>query len=309
MKLGFIGMPDGDSRFSARADLALADSLNFQQAYFPKIHPNDVVAPNRAPNSTLKIALDAAAFAALAPTQIEDAVRITNDRLEDQLTIAIEMVGANATPQKKSQAEAFETLFSYDPRIEQAFPASRFPMKPPRPDIIGLSVIGAVDEARRAAARGYLPMTPSWLPTDGVARIWPAIVSGATSAVRRAQPSQWQINRMVVIHDDAHTLASYIYRPTSPYRRHLLRLAQQGLIDADIDKHLKRTIIAGSANKVANDILALRETVGEFGTLNIVDPAGSDPNITKNTMIRLAEDVTPMVTKTIVSPHRNLEKT
>jgi len=137
----------------------------------------------------------------------------------------------------------------------------------------------------------------------------PAIVAGATSALRRAQPSQWQVNRVVVVHENAQTVHNYLHSSHSPIRRHFTYLAQRGLIDADVDAHLKRVVIAGSAQKVAEEILALREVVGEFGTLNIIDPVGNDANLMRKTMVQLAEEVLPMVTKSTVSHFKNLEKT
>ncbi|MEP3394148.1 MAG: hypothetical protein ABJN34_16795 [Litoreibacter sp.] len=309
MKLGYIGMPNGDSQFRTHEHLALADRLNFHLAYFPETSPEYFAAPERKPASTMKIALDAAAFGPLSPSEIEEAVRLVSDKLGAQLSLGIQMSSATSDTKSKTRAQAFETLFSYDPRVEQLIPVSHFPMKPPRPEIIGLPVTGASSEARLAAARGYSPMTPSWLSDKDVARVWPAIVNGATSAVRRAQPSQWQVNRLIIVHDDDATLNEYAYGANSPYRRHFARHAQHGLIDSDVDAHLNRVVIAGSANKVAEEILELREAVGEFGALNIVDPIGTDPNMTKATMLRLAQDVMPMIEKSYVSPLKNLERT
>ena len=95
----------------------------------------------------------------------------------------------------------------------------------------------------------------------------------------------------------------------SPIRRYFENLARRGLMTGDLDRHLSQTVIAGSAQKVAEDILSLRERVGTFGTLNIIDPRGSDANMTKTTMVRLAENVMPMVATSDVSQFKNLERT
>ena len=114
---------------------------------------------------------------------------------------------------------------------------------------------------------------------------------------------------MVVVHNDAQTRDTYIHDPNSPIRRHFTRLAKCGLLKGgDIENAMKQLVIAGCARKVTDDILALQEAVGTFGTLNLIDPAGSDATMTRLTMINLAQDVVPSVTTSDVSHTKNLEK-
>jgi len=312
MKLGYIGMPDTNrlqgALFQHHEHLALAESLGFQCAYFPQKKPHDILYSDVA-GGGIKIVLDAAGFAGLSPSEIESAVREANDQFQGRLHLGVEICGPTDSAQIKTQSQAYETLFSYGQKSDQMFAQSRFPMKPPCPEIIGLPRSGECSETRLAAARGYSPMTPSWLPDKDVARMWPAIVSGATSALRRAQASQWQVNRVVVVHEDAKTVEAYVKGGNSPIRRYFENLARRGLTTGDLDRHLSQTVIAGSAQKVAEDILSLRERVGTFGTLNIIDPRGSDINMTKTTMVRLAENVMPMVATSDVSQFKNLERT
>ena len=313
MKLGYIGMLNGfraaNTRFKVPETLTLADSLGFAFAYFPKADPYQFAAAQTMCSSTIKVTLDAAAFGPLCPTEIESAVRQVNEHWDGKLLLGVEVSGPNASAKCKAEAQAFETLFSYGPRADHELWSTRFPMKPPCPEIIGIPGSGQSSEAKLAAARGYSPMTPEWLADKDVARIWPAIVAGATSALRRARQSQWQVNRMVVVNDDAQTLQKYVYGTNSPIRRHFMQTAPQGFIEGDVNTFLDRVVIAGSAPKVAKDIVALRETVGDFGTLNIIDPVDSDPTITKNTMIGLAETVMPLVEKSDVNTLKDLEKT
>lgn len=313
MKLGYIGMPDGfrtkDTQFKVPEQLTLADSLGFAFAYFPKADPYQFAAAQATRPKSIKVTLDASAFGPLCPTEIESAVRQVNEHWNGKLFLGLEVSGPDATAKHKAEAQAFETLFSYDSRADHVFSPTRFPMKPPCPEIIGVPVTGQCSEAKLAAARGYSPMTPEWLADTDVARIWPAIVAGATSSLRRARQSQWQVNRMVVVHDDAQTVQSYVYGANSPIRRHFSQMTQLGLIDGDVNALLDRVVIAGPVQKVADDILALRETVNDFGTLNMIDPVGSDPAITRNTMVCLAEKVMPIVDKSDVNTLKNLEKT
>jgi hypothetical protein len=312
MRLGYIRIPDQHPIHETRVDmqekLALADRLEFDIAYLPNTSPQHLQASLDGTNHP-RIALDASAFGPLAPSDLEAAVRTTNHRFGGNLRLGVEMSCASVSTKCKTNAQAFETMFSHDPRPERVQSTSRYPMKPPCPEIIGVPVTGHRDEVAHAAARGYLPMTPSWLADTDVARHWPAIVQGATSAVRRARPSHWQLARMIVVHDDPASIDAYVFGRSSPIRRHFVQLSKRGLIGADVDTHMKRVVIAGSASKVAEEILALRETVGEFGTLHVVDPLGSDPSMTRNTMVRLVQNVMPMIGKSDTSTPKKLEKT
>ncbi|MEP4197898.1 MAG: hypothetical protein ABJL99_19910 [Aliishimia sp.] len=311
MKLGLIRMPDVNplrgQESTVNAQLGLADSLGFELMYMPKIEPIRFADIKSVQTNHLRIGLDASAFGSMSPRDTEVAIRSVNDALGGQLCLGVQMCHGNSSTKNKADAQNFETLFSHDPHLEKT--SSRYPMKPPRPEIIGLPMTGAPQEVATAAIRGYLPLTPSWLGHSEAAHHWPAIVSGATSALRRARPADWQIARSIVIHDDPEVVRSYVFGPRSPLRMHYARLAQDRLISPDIDHHLRKLVIAGSAGKVAEDLLALQEVVGEIGTLHLLDPAGRDPEMTRNTMVRLAEDVMPLITTSDAQSNKELERT
>lgn len=304
MKFGYIGMPD--LRKNRRNLVKLAEKLDFRFVYLPRTGPDKI--PRLDQDSSLSLVLDASAFGDVPPSQLEADVRKANGFLDGRLCLGLQTCDAQASPRNKAAAQAMETLFSYDPRPGQAT-QSRYPMKPPRPKILCLPTSGHSADSAAAAARGYDPLTPSWLPETEVARHWPAIVQGATAALRPARPSQWHIARAVVVHDDPATLESYAYGPNSPFRQYYAHLAAHGLLQGDLDKLMRRLVIAGDGTKVADDLSALHEAVGAFGTLHIIDPAGSDPNMTRNTIIKLTEDVMPQIETSNTPALKTLETT
>lgn len=313
MKLGLIRMPDlhpmrGEQRAIENL-LDLANSLEIDLAYFPRLGPQQISRPHAFRNNHLKIGLDASAFGLLSPRDLEIAIREVNERFEGQLCLGVRMCSGNGSTQSRVEAQNYETMFSQAPSGNAPSVPSRFPMKAPCPKIIGLPMNGSLQEAAVAAARGYDPLTPSWLSHRDVAHHWPAIVKGATLALRRARPSHWQLARSIVVHDDPATVDAYVFGARSPIRAYYSRLARHGLIDSNIDGALKKLVIAGSAKKVAENVLTLQEAVGEFGTLHVVDHAGRDPEMTRNTMVRLAQDVMPMVTKIGADTSKELERT
>lgn len=313
MKLGYVGLSDESRSKSAVADaldrLKLADRLGFAVAYLPKCDPARVASWAADVTGKIEITLDATAFGPKAPSDIIKDVRQVHDQLDGRLNLGLQMCGPDASSKCKADAQAFETLFSQSAHSGGWHIPSRFPMKPPSPQIYGLPMTGTPAEARLAAARGYAPMTPSWLAVNDLARVWPNIVAGATSAVRRACPSLWQVNRLVVVHDDCSVLDGYLYGPQSPVRAYVKRLAKYDLIDGDLDAFVQRVVIAGPPSKVAQDILSLREIVGQFGTLNLIDCDAAQDGLTRETMVRLAEEVMPMVENADVRHLKSLERT
>lgn len=309
MNLGLIRMPDpmGDPR-ALDVRLELASRLGFQMVYLPATKPRHVIGPGR--DSSVQIGLDASAFGPRSPSNLETDIRDLNDALEGRLNLGIRMCCGDVSTQSRAEAQNFETMFSRDSTLGRASVPSRFPLRSPCPKIMGIPVTGSAQEAKIAAARGYYPLTPSWLSHQDVARHWPAIVKGATSALRRARPSHWQVARSIVVHDDPATVQAYVFGAKSPFRAYYTRLMRQGLILSDsIETTLKNVVISGSIAQVSEKLLAFREAVGDFGTLHLIDFADCDPEMTLTTMTRLAEDIMPLVGKTNVDTHNELERT
>ncbi|MEP1610739.1 MAG: hypothetical protein ABJL72_02340 [Roseobacter sp.] len=312
MKLGYIRMPDprpGANGLEAlKGQLNLADDLGYHLGYLPKVDPTHFIKSDKFSTKNVKVGLDATAFGQLSPGEMEAAVRSVHNALGGKLNLGIEMCCGRKTTEHRANAQNFETLFSRSFEA-MADPKSRFPMREPCPKIIGMPVTGAYTESALAAARGYLPLAPSWLTDAQVARHWPAIVAGATSARRRARPEHWQLARCIVVHDSARVIERYVFGPDSPIRAYYTKLSRRGLIGPDVDAQLKRIVIAGSSSQVAERLLALQEVACEIGTVYVIDPSGRDPEMTKNTMVRLAENVIPMVDSAQVSATKELEKT
>jgi hypothetical protein len=56
-----------------------------------------------------------------------------------------------------------------------------------------------------------------------------------------------------------------------------------------------KLVIWGSPSKVADEILAFRETVGDFGTLLYAGKDWLDPDLGRRSMVLMAEQVMPKV--------------
>ena len=65
---------------------------------------------------------------------------------------------------------------------------------------------------------------------------------------------------------------------------------------------LDRLCIYGTVNKVVDQILALREQVGDFGELVYAGMDWVDPRLAKRSMQLMAEEVMPRVNAAIAKP-------
>ena len=72
--------------------------------------------------------------------------------------------------------------------------------------------------------------------------------------------------------------------------------------DVTIEYVMDRCVLWGTPDKVADDILALRDEVGDFGTLLYAGKDWVDADLGKKSMILLAEKTMPMVNSAIGAP-------
>ena len=66
-----------------------------------------------------------------------------------------------------------------------------------------------------------------------------------------------------------------------------------------LDHVCDKLVIAGSVNRVVDQLLAFRETVGDFGTLLYAGKDWVDRDLGRRSMILLAEQVMPRVNEAI----------
>ena len=117
------------------------------------------------------------------------------------------------------------------------------------------------------------------------------------------------------VSDDMATAKEYALGAQSPYRYYYSQLltkmkkhgranlfkADQNMSDDEVtlDSVLEDCVIFGTPDKVADDILALRDNVGDFGTLLYAGKDWADVELGRNSMILLAEKTMPLVNAAI----------
>lgn len=189
------------------------------------------------------------------------------------------------------------------------------PLQRPHPPIVVTAVAPFSKGVTEAAARGWEPISANFLMPAWVRSHWPKYVEGCERAGRPADPANWRVAKSIFVAEDDATARAYAEAPNSPYRNYynslLTKLKRNGRAelfkerrdqpdeDITLDHVCDRLVIAGSVNRVVDQLLAFREEVGDFGTLLYAGKDWVDRNLGRRSMILLAEQVMPRVREAI----------
>jgi len=190
------------------------------------------------------------------------------------------------------------------------------PYQKPRPEIVGTVVAPQSKGVIAMGERDFHPLSanfllPHWLPSH-----WANYAEGKRRAGKTADPADWRIARTIFVADDDKVAERYAKRDAaSPYRfywqqlrvkltiskRHIVFKTHEGQDDAELtdDYVVERLVIAGTVNKVVDEILKLREQAGDFGELVYAGMDWVDPKLAKRSMELMATEVMPRVNKAI----------
>jgi len=169
--------------------------------------------------------------------------------------------------------------------------------------------------------RDFHPLSANFLLSQYLASHWKNYAEGKSRAGHTADPAEWRIARTIFVADDEHTARRYALEDSaSPYRYYWDLLLRKMLIskrhaifktrpDQDdreltIDYMVDKLVICGTPDRVAEQILALREETGDFGEIVYAGMDWVDPALAKRSMELMAEKVMPQVNAAIRTPTR-----
>ena len=193
------------------------------------------------------------------------------------------------------------------------------PYQKPHPPIVGTASDPDSKGLIALGRRGWGPISSNLLHVNNLANHWTNYAKGAAEGGHKADRAIWRVARSIFVADDDKTARSYGGDdPNSPYRfymRQLLAKLGRGkkfnvfkmtpdMKDEDVtlDYVLENIVIRGSVNHVVDQILAMRETIGDFGTLLYCGKDWTDPALSRRSMELMAEKVMPAVNAAIRSP-------
>lgn len=185
------------------------------------------------------------------------------------------------------------------------------PFQRPHPPIVVTAVAPFSKGVTEAAARGWDPISANFLMPQWVASHWPKYVEGCERVGRPADPANWRVAKSVFVADDLDTAREYATNPQSPYRYYysqlFTKMKKHGRVnlfkeyrdqpdeDVTLDHICDRLIIWGTPDKVADELLAFREETGDFGTLLLAGKDWRDVDLSRRSMVLMAEKVKDMV--------------
>lgn len=185
------------------------------------------------------------------------------------------------------------------------------PLQRPHPPIAVACMSPYSDAAAEAAQQGWSLISANFLQAPWVRSHWQKMQEGAAAGARTVSPRDWRVARSVFVADDRATAHAYARATDGPYghyyrslMRKLIGNGRPELFKTDpaqpdtsvtLEHVLDTLVLCGTPQEVADDILALRETVGDFGTLVYAGHDWADPALARRSMVLMAEAVMPRV--------------
>jgi alkanesulfonate monooxygenase SsuD/methylene tetrahydromethanopterin reductase-like flavin-dependent oxidoreductase (luciferase family) len=194
------------------------------------------------------------------------------------------------------------------------------PYQKPHPPIVVTVVVPHSKGLVAAAQRGWRPITANFLQPVWAATHWPMYARGCALGGHAAERAHWRVCKSIFVADDDATARRYAKSVDGPYGFYywnlLTKRRRSGNVDifkhdlalpdaeVTVDYLLDRLVICGSVDSVVEQLLAFRETVGDFGTLLYAGHDWADPALARRSMELMAEKVMPAVNAAIGAPAR-----
>jgi alkanesulfonate monooxygenase SsuD/methylene tetrahydromethanopterin reductase-like flavin-dependent oxidoreductase (luciferase family) len=189
------------------------------------------------------------------------------------------------------------------------------PYQKPHPPIVVTAVAPFSKGVSAAAERGWDPISANFLQPQWVRTHWPNYVEGCTKGGRAADPGNWRVAKSIFVADDEATARRYATDPKGPYHFYyhslftkLKRGGRANLFKTHKDQPdeelnlptiVEQLVIYGTPDQVAEQIVAFRDQVGDFGTLLYAGHDWMDKKLARRSMELMADQVMPAVNKAI----------
>ena len=190
------------------------------------------------------------------------------------------------------------------------------PFQKPRPEIVGTVVAPFSKGVIAMGERDFHPLSANFLLSHWLPSHWTNYVEGKKRAGLVADVADWRVARTIFVADDEQTAQRYGRTdPNSPYRyywnmllrkmmiskRHIIFKTSETQDDSELtdDYMVGRLVLCGTVNNVVDQILKLREEIGDFGEIVYAGMDWVDAGLAKRSMELMANEVMPRVNKAI----------
>ena len=186
------------------------------------------------------------------------------------------------------------------------------PYQQPLPEIVGTVVAPYSKGVIAMGQRDFHPMSANFLLPHWLNSHWDNYKQGKANVGQTARNTDWRVARTIFVADDSATAQRYGRTDVnSPYRYYYRQMLTKMMIskrhvifkkhaDEDdrhvtLDRLMDELVICGTVNEVVDQILALRESVGDFGEIVYAGMDLVDPALGRRSMELMAHEVMPRV--------------
>lgn len=173
------------------------------------------------------------------------------------------------------------------------------PLQRPHPPIAITAMRPDSRGPHTAGARDWTGISATYAGAYVVRAHIQSYLEGRRSAGLSADPSGWRVARSIFVAEDgAHGFYFHVMRTklSASGALDLLRdHPEQPDSELSLKRCIERLVIAGTAEHVADQILAFRDEVGAFGTLLYTGHDWTDPALARRSMELAANEVRPRV--------------
>jgi alkanesulfonate monooxygenase SsuD/methylene tetrahydromethanopterin reductase-like flavin-dependent oxidoreductase (luciferase family) len=184
------------------------------------------------------------------------------------------------------------------------------PYQKPHPPIALSLITPNSSSGKTAGERGWIPVSGQFFHKRYLRGHWEKYVEGCEAVGRRPDPDIWRVSRSILVTETDAEAEDYLadtdnglsfyytffHHSFSQGRKALFMLKPDIEVpDEDITMDIikRALIIAGSPRRVLDQLVALREEAGHFGTLLMGGHDWDKPALWKRSMELLANDVMP----------------
>src|SRR3990172_1193250 len=184
------------------------------------------------------------------------------------------------------------------------------PYQQPHPPIALSILTPNSNSAKTAGERGWIPISGQFFHRRYLRGHWEKYVEGCEAAGRRPDPDVWRVSRSVLVTETDAEAEDYLADPDnglsfyyrffihsfSSARKALFMLKPDLLMpdeDVTVDTVKRALIIAGNPRRVLDQLVALRDETGHFGTLLMGGHDWDQPKLWRRSMGLLAREVMP----------------
>ena len=192
------------------------------------------------------------------------------------------------------------------------------PFQHPHPPIAISLLTPNSNSAKTAGERGWIPVSGNFFHRRYLRGHWEKYVEGCEAAARRPDPNIWRVSRSILVTESPSEAEDYLADPQNGlsfyYKFFLFSFTQLRkalfMVKPDLDMPdekvtvdvIKRgMIIAGTPARVLEQLVALRDEIGHFGTLLMAGHDWDNAKLWRRSMVLLARDVMPAFTRVVES--------